>query len=60
MTIFKTGRTEEGLTVVEIDGKLFCAACAMPIINKTAWKEIHFLFHKSHAWRNPIDINHDN
>lgn len=41
--------SEPGLTIIEIDGKMYCALCGMPVLNVTEWKEIHFKWHNKNV-----------
>ena len=36
---------KEGLAVIRVNNKLYCANCGMKIVNQKEWKEIHFNFH---------------
>lgn len=36
----------EGLLIITLDGRWYCATCGMPVINKLMWKKLHLGYHK--------------
>ncbi len=36
----------EGLLIIEIRNKFYCANCGMPCLNNPEWKSIHSAWHK--------------